>query len=438
MSPSRAFDFGGEVAIVTGGGCLVKNELGNGSATAVLLARHGARVAVVDRDAQAAAETKRIIEEEGGVAEVVQADVTLDTDCLAAVSKVIELFGRVDILVNIVGTGYPTGKAEAVTTEAFNEGMHYNVTSMVQMVRHTVPAMRASGKGAIVNMSSVVGLTGGAPGVFYSTSKGAIVSMTRAMAGHYGPDAIRVNCVCPGMAYTPMARTNAGDDGAMTEQMRAERKNLGFLKYEGTAMDIGYGSFSDAFCLLPLVASDAVTKWGRYVRLTRADGPTFSHPLSGQQGGTVDHRRDSAHRRRGRIVSSHVPSHRPRYGHLHGTNLLTPHVAPPTVYSWQGRSPQDGLHGEGQGRDARSQVLVAKPRAYFLRRRLVAMQRAFIHQRQPALGILGVRLCATGRIVVEYHIGSRPIKVTRMCYIGLFRKWNFAWHKISTPMYTPM
>ncbi|KAL8382010.1 hypothetical protein RB595_006005 [Gaeumannomyces hyphopodioides] len=348
MSPSRAFDFGGEVAIVTGGGCLVKNELGNGSATAVLLARHGARVAVVDRDAQAAAETKRIIEEEGGVAEVVQADVTLDTDCLAAVSKVIELFGRVDILVNIVGTGYPTGKAEAVTTEAFNEGMHYNVTSMVQMVRHTVPAMRASGKGAIVNMSSVVGLTGGAPGVFYSTSKGAIVSMTRAMAGHYGPDAIRVNCVCPGMAYTPMARTNAGDDGAMTEQMRAERKNLGFLKYEGTAMDIGY------------------------------------------------------------------------------------------VYSWQGRSPQDGLHGEGQGRDARSQVLVAKPRAYFLRRRLVAMQRAFIHQRQPALGILGVRLCATGRIVVEYHIGSRPIKVTRMCYIGLFRKWNFAWHKISTPMYTPM
>lgn len=136
-----------------------------------------------------------------------------------------------------MGTGYPVGTAETVSTEAFNEGMHYNVTSMVQMVRHAVPEMRKGGKGgAIVNMSSVCGLTGGSPGVFYSTSKGAIVQMTRAMAGHYGPDAVRVNCVCPGMAYTPMARASG-----MSQEMRDQRKSLGFLKYEGTAMDIAYG-----------------------------------------------------------------------------------------------------------------------------------------------------------------------------------------------------
>jgi len=101
MSPPRAFDFDGAVAIVTGAGCRMMGELGNGSATAVLLARHGARVAVVDRNADAAAETKRIIEEEGGVAEVMLADVTVDAECRAAVAKAVEVFGRVDILVNI-------------------------------------------------------------------------------------------------------------------------------------------------------------------------------------------------------------------------------------------------------------------------------------------------------------------------------------------------
>ncbi|KAK3989310.1 hypothetical protein QBC44DRAFT_241708 [Cladorrhinum sp. PSN332] len=235
MSLPRAFDFAGEVAIVTGAGCRMVDELGNGSAVAVLLARHGARVAVLDRDLDAAAETKRMIDEEGGVAEIIQCDVTVDADCKAAVAKTVELFGKVDILVNIVGTGEPVGTSEMVDLEQFDYGIHYNVTSMVQMVRYAVPVMRNNGKGAIVNMSSICGLTGGSPGVFYSTSKGAIVQMTRAMAGHHGPENIRVNCVCPGMAYTPMARSRG-----ISEEMRHERKSLGFLKYEGTALDIAY------------------------------------------------------------------------------------------------------------------------------------------------------------------------------------------------------
>ncbi|GAB1317009.1 Putative oxidoreductase YhdF [Madurella fahalii] len=235
MSPPRAFDFEGAVAIVTGAGCRMKGELGNGSATAVLLARHGARVAVLDRNLEAAAETKRIIEEEGGVAEVVQGDVTVDADCKAAVAKTIEVFGKLDILVNIVGIGGAQGTVDKVDIDEFNHDLHYNVTSMVQMARYAVPEMRKNGSGAIVNMSSVCGLTGGSPSVFYPTAKGAIVQMTRAMAGQHGPDAIRVNCVCPGMAYTPMARSRG-----ITEEMRHERKSLGFLKYEGTAMDIGY------------------------------------------------------------------------------------------------------------------------------------------------------------------------------------------------------
>lgn len=104
------------------------------------------------------------------------------------------------------------------------------------MTGYAVTEMRKAGRGAIVNMSSVCGLTAGSPSVFYPTAKGAIVQMTRAMAGHHGKDNIRVNCVCPGMAYTPMARSRG-----MTEDMRHERKNLSYLKYEGTAWDIGHG-----------------------------------------------------------------------------------------------------------------------------------------------------------------------------------------------------
>ncbi|RYO83145.1 hypothetical protein DL766_004659 [Monosporascus sp. MC13-8B] len=235
MPPPRAFDFTGEVAIVTGAGSRMKGEVGNGSATAVLLARHGARVAIMDRDLEAGAETKRMIEEEGGFAEIVQGDVTVDADCKAAVARTVELFGKVDILVNIVGIGGAQGTVDKVNIDEFNNDFHYNVTSMVMMARYAVPEMKKNGRGAIVNMSSVCGLTAGSPSVFYPTAKGAIVQMTRAMAGHHGPDNIRVNCVCPGMAYTPMARSRG-----MTEEMRMERKSLGFLKYEGTSWDIGH------------------------------------------------------------------------------------------------------------------------------------------------------------------------------------------------------
>ncbi len=139
-----------------------------------------------------------------------------------------------------MGIGGAQGTVDKVDIDEFNHDFHYNVTSMVLMARYVVPEMRKNGRGAIVNMSSVCGLTAGSPSVFYPTAKGAIVQMTRAMAGQHGPENIRVNCVCPGMAYTPMARSRG-----MTEDMRMERKSLGFLKYEGTAWDIGHGQLLD-------------------------------------------------------------------------------------------------------------------------------------------------------------------------------------------------
>ncbi|KAJ7096603.1 hypothetical protein B0H15DRAFT_962661 [Mycena belliarum] len=223
-----AFSFDGDVAIVTG-------EIGNGRATAILLARQGAKVALLDYNVEWAQETKRMIDEEGGVSEIVQCDVTQEASCEAAVKKTVELFGTVHILINIVGVGGPHGNVTEVDLDAWDRDFRTNVTSMVIMSRYAIPEMKKAGRGAIVNMSSVSGLMGGNPGVLYPVSKGAIIQLTRAMAAHHGPDNIRVNCVAPGMVYTPMVRGRG-----MTPEMRQRRIEQNLLRQEGTGWDVGY------------------------------------------------------------------------------------------------------------------------------------------------------------------------------------------------------
>ncbi|GAB1196516.1 hypothetical protein APSETT444_005788 [Aspergillus pseudonomiae] len=208
MVSTRAFDFTGEVAIVTGAGSRMPGEIGNGRATAILLARQGAKVALVDYNVEWAQETKRMIELEGGISEVVQTDVTDEESCKNAVSKTVELFGTVNILVNIVGVGGAMGDATKVDLGAWERDFKINVTSMVLMSRHAIPEMRRNGRGAIVNMSSVSGR--------------AIIQMTRAMAAQHGPENIRVNCVCPGMVFTPMTTAGKADRPALKADTLAE------------------------------------------------------------------------------------------------------------------------------------------------------------------------------------------------------------------------
>ncbi|KAL4889335.1 hypothetical protein BDV59DRAFT_195749 [Aspergillus ambiguus] len=234
-SPYEPFDFAGEVVIVTGAGSRMPGEIGNGRATAILLARQGAKVALVDFNVEWAQETKRMIDLEGGISGVIQADVTDEESCKNAVAKTVELFGTVDILVNIVGVGGAMGDATKLDLAAWERDFKINVTSMVLMSRYAIPEMRKNGRGAIVNMSSVSGLLGGNPSLLYPTTKGAIIQMTRAMAAQHGPENIRVNCVCPGMVFTPMVRGRG-----MTDKMRQDRINQNLLKQEGTGWDVGY------------------------------------------------------------------------------------------------------------------------------------------------------------------------------------------------------
>ncbi len=233
MTDTNPNDISGRVAIVTGAGSR-GDGIGNGRAAAIQLARHGARVGLIDNVGEWAAHTQRMIEDEGGQAKVLVCDVTQDADCRRAVDEVVGDWGRVDILVNNVGIGGPAGTAVDVDLQAWDEALRVNVTSMMLMARHAIPHMRRQGQGAIVNVASVAGLIGGHPHLLYPTSKGAVINMTRAMAAQHGTEGIRVNCIAPGMVYTPMVYARG-----MSQEKREARRQRSLLQTEGSGWDVG-------------------------------------------------------------------------------------------------------------------------------------------------------------------------------------------------------
>lgn len=222
----------GRVAIVTGAGSRGAG-IGNGRAAAILLARRGARVLLLDAQLDTARETQRLIDADGQTGLAMQADVADAAQCRDAVAAAVQAWGRVDILVNNVGIGGPAGSAVDVDIDEWDRALRVNVTSMMLMAKYAIPEMRKQGAGAIVNIASVAGLIGGTPSLLYPTSKGAVVNMTRAMAALHGAEGIRVNCVAPGMVHTPMVADR------MTPEIRESRRKRSLLQTEGSGWDVG-------------------------------------------------------------------------------------------------------------------------------------------------------------------------------------------------------
>jgi NAD(P)-dependent dehydrogenase (short-subunit alcohol dehydrogenase family) len=227
-----SWGFEGKVAIVTGGGAAGAG-IGNGRAAAILLARAGAQVLVVDRDVGVARQTVAMLEEQGGKGMAFEADVTRATDCAAMVQAALHGFGRLDFLDNNVGIG-SRGSVVDETEETWRRVMQVNVETMFLAAKHAIPAMIRTGGGAIVNVSSISalrprGLTA------YSASKGAVIALTRAMAVDHARVGIRVNCVAPGPVYTPMVYQRG-----MSPEARDRRRRASLLGIEGTGWDIGH------------------------------------------------------------------------------------------------------------------------------------------------------------------------------------------------------
>ena len=223
----------GRVAIITGAGS-IESGIGNGRAAAVLLARAGARVALLDIVEASLAETAALIADEGGESVSVVCDVSERSSCEAAVATVVDRWGRLDVLVNNVGIVGPAGSVETIDLDGWDRCLRVNLTSMLLMSRYAIPALRAAGGGSIVNMSSVAGMVGGIPLVGYSTTKAAINGLTKTMATQHGPDGIRVNALAPGFVFTPLI-TAAG----LSDEDRERRRLAAPLQTEGTGWDVG-------------------------------------------------------------------------------------------------------------------------------------------------------------------------------------------------------
>jgi NAD(P)-dependent dehydrogenase (short-subunit alcohol dehydrogenase family) len=224
----------GRTAIVAGGGSNGAG-IGNGRAAAIVLAREGASVLVVDRDVEAAAQTVQMIGAEGGVASGCAADVTVDADCERAAAEAAGRYGSLDILINNVGLVGRMGSVVDVDLDEWDMLMRVNVKSMMLMSRHAIPRMTSGG--SIVNIASIAGIRA-SERALYSASKSAIFGLTTTMAGQHGRDGIRVNAVCPGAVWTPLVENLTGESEMST--LRESRRAGNMLGREGTGWDVGY------------------------------------------------------------------------------------------------------------------------------------------------------------------------------------------------------
>ena len=203
----------GKVAIVTGGAS------GIGQATAVVMVREGARVAVSDRAEADAAGTVALINAAGGQAIAIGGDVTREADVAAMVARTVAAFGRIDCAFNNAGiAGRAVGPAgqrsHELSQEAFDIMLAVNLRGVFLCLKHEVTQMLAQGGGgAIVNTASIAGLIGLATSAHYVAAKHGVVGLTKSAAIEYAQDRIRVNCVNPGYVATPMTKETIEERG---------------------------------------------------------------------------------------------------------------------------------------------------------------------------------------------------------------------------------
>ncbi|HEY8490153.1 MAG TPA: SDR family oxidoreductase [Dehalococcoidia bacterium] len=200
MEPIANFRLDGKVAVVTGG------SRGIGRAIAVGLAEAGAKVVAAARKAEDLAETVRQIQERGGEALAVETNIRDDAALESLISKTVERFGRLDILVNNAATNPVFGPIVNIDDRAWDVVMNTNVKAAFKLSKMAREQMIKHGGGSIINVSSTGGLRPSAGLGVYSVSKAALIMLTRVLAAEWGRDGIRVNCLAPGLIKTEFSR----------------------------------------------------------------------------------------------------------------------------------------------------------------------------------------------------------------------------------------
>ena len=227
----------GKVAIVTGAAS-VGPGVGNGKAAAILFAREGANVLLVNRSESHARELQSEIEAEGGGCSVYAADVTCAADVDGMVEAAMRRYGRLDILFNNVGAGGP-GTVVTVAEDVWEHAMQANLRSVMLCCKHAVPRMIQSGGGSIINISTLAAVQGfhrGAVGfAAYAASKAGVIGLTLAIAADHAEQGVRANCLIVGMVNTPQL-------AKFGEEHREKRRRAVPLQTEGSGWDVGWAA----------------------------------------------------------------------------------------------------------------------------------------------------------------------------------------------------
>ena len=233
----------GKAAIVVGGGQTRGETVGNGRATAIVLAREGARVVVADRHLDAAQETVELIRREGGDASACAADATDEEAVRRLIATALERLGRLDILHNNVGASIELGDAVAIdlTEEAFDRSFAVNLKSMWLACKHALPALRET-EGSIVNISSMAARNA-YPLVGYKTTKAGVVALTENLAAANARHGVRANSILPGLMNTPMAIEARVAQGTAREEVIASRdRRVPLRRRMGSGWDVAHAA----------------------------------------------------------------------------------------------------------------------------------------------------------------------------------------------------
>ena len=233
----------GKIAAVTGGAS------GIGEATVRRFVAEGAKVAFADRDADRGKRVMAEIEDTGGQALFVEAQLGREADAAAFVKQAADRFGRLDVLVNNAGIRLYHTVVEA-SAESWDEILGVNLKGYAFCAKAAIPIMREAGGGSVVNVASVRSVTSVGKTTQYDTTKAAVAGLTRGMAADHAPDQIRVNAVCPGPIFTPFHERRTRELGRTLEQYREDAAKSTILKRPGTPEEV-------AACILFLASDDA-------------------------------------------------------------------------------------------------------------------------------------------------------------------------------------
>ncbi|MFX1501530.1 MAG: SDR family NAD(P)-dependent oxidoreductase [Promethearchaeota archaeon] len=213
-----------KIAIVIGAGQHPGDTIGNGRAISILFAREGAKVMLVDKDIESAQETKSMIDKEGNESFIFKANILKEDDCQQIAKKCVDVYGRIDILVNNVGTGTGDGNLLRMSEDIWDKIFNTNLKGMFFTCKYVLPLMEKQESGSIINISSIAAICS-TPLAVYKISKSGVNSFTHQLAMKHAKKGIRINAIMPGLMNTPMAIEGISKARGISKEELIENRN---------------------------------------------------------------------------------------------------------------------------------------------------------------------------------------------------------------------